>query len=407
MGEFFSALLNTLQARFLAITTGIRVLLSPNWWKTKGAVALRDFFTKMFNVKPRDTGDYYPVLRWLVSKRLAFAIVIVLGVASLYYVLILSPVALTGKAGGNASLPVYRYNSLAVRFFDGSCRIKARGDYIAYEGAIKKGMATGEGRLFNKDGDIVYDGAFEKNMYNGKGKLYYPNGKLKYEGEFVNNEMSGEGKLFASSGALHYDGVFLNGKKNGAGTLYNGSANEIYRGNFVLDQIPYEEFVGKTAEESSEMYLGAREIYATDRESVIFMKEIGSVLAVTNGEDDLEGQGKIAGVTVLKNRFESGGKTYAKISEISALFGAPDYTGYTYCVLSDAVSLNCLSDAEGLGKVSVDSEGLFDGVYRVDDYDKNVEVYIYAYKSGDILYTFYCGGPREPGFLMYSIEGGQ
>ncbi|MDR2163245.1 MAG: hypothetical protein LBO70_04805 [Clostridiales Family XIII bacterium] len=407
MGGFFGTLLNTLQARFLGIVTRIRVLLSPSWWKTKGSVALREFFTKLFDFKPRHSGDYYPLLRWLISKRLAFALVILIGVASLYYILILSPVAITGKAAGNATLPVYKYNSLAIRFFAGSCRVKARGGYIAYEGAINKGMVKGDGRLFDKHGNTIYDGSFDKNMYNGKGKLFYPNGRLKYMGDFVNNEMSGTGQIFSTSGALHYDGAFLNGRKNGEGTLYNGAANGIYHGNFVLDRIAYPEFVGKTAEEAAAMYTGAQEIYASDSESALFMKEIGAVATITDGANDLEGEGKITGIIVLASSFQSADKICTKMSEIGDLFGKPDYNGYTYCMLPDAVALNSLANNDGLGKVSIDAEGLFDGVYRVNEYGSDTEVYIYAYKADGILYTFYCSDPNEEEFLMYSIEVGE
>jgi hypothetical protein len=407
MGGFFGTLLNTLQARFIAIVTKIRVLLSPNWWKTKGFVALRGFFAKLFDFKPHNANDYYPLMRWLISKRLAFAIVIVLGVVSLYYMLILSPVAITGTASGNATLPVYRYNSLAIRFFDGSCRIKARGDYVAYEGAVKKGIVTGDGRLFDRNGNIVYDGAFDKNMYNGRGKLYYESGRLKYEGDFVNNEMNGKGCLYAASGTLRYDGAFLNGKKNGKGILYNGAADEIYQGNFVLDRIAYAEFVGKTAEEVATMYTGVQDIYASDAESILHMKEIGAVATVMNGEEDLEGQGKLTGLVVLENSFPSADKTCVTMSEIESLFGRSDYTGYTYCMLPEAVAFNVIADGGAPGTVALDTEQLFDGVYRVDDYDGNVEVYIHAYKAEDILYTFYCAGPQDAGFFMYSIEVGE
>jgi antitoxin component YwqK of YwqJK toxin-antitoxin module len=428
MGGFFGTLLNTLQSRFLGIVTRIRVLLSPTWWMPKGGVARREFYTRIHDFKPRNANDYYPVLRWMISKRLAFALVIVIGVASLYYILVLSPAAAGGKAAGNVSLPVYRYNSLAIRFFNGVCRVKARGDYVAYEGAVEKGMVKGDGRLFDRSGNVVYDGAFDRNMYNGKGKLYHPNGRLKYEGDFVNNEMSGTGKLFTSSGALQYEGNFLNDRKNGAGSLYNSAANEIYRGNFVLDRIAYAEFVGKTAEEASAMYTGALDIYVSDAESVLYMKEIRAVCTVTNGEDDLEGEGKVTGVIVLENGFPRDGATYAKMSEIEALFGGPDYTGYTYCMLPDAVALNALAlagagagpgaDANptataiagadaAVATIAIDAQDLFDGVYRVDDYDMNAEVYIYACKADDVLYTFYCAGPGEEGFLMYSIEVGE
>jgi antitoxin component YwqK of YwqJK toxin-antitoxin module len=381
--------------------------MTPVFWRTRFTSIIRKFFTDLFNVKPKDKHDYYSVGRWLVSKKLAYTLVVLIGIASLYYVLVLSPAAVLNKdTAGNASLPVYKYNSLAIRFFEGDCRVKARDGHIAYEGAINNGEAKGAGRLFERDGTLIYDGAFDQNMYNGEGRLYYYGGELNYEGGFRNNLMNGEGKLYSDSGSLVYEGEFLKNMKNGVGTLYNAAATEIYKGNFVLDHIPYEEFVGKTTEETAGMYLGRQTIYASEAEFAVSMDEIDAVVQSTNGEDDLEGEGSISSITVLKDEFFFGGKSYEDISELIAYFGDPDYAGFTYCTLTDAVAINRLPNKNLMPSVSIDTQGLFNNVHQVDDYDRNVEVYIYAFKKDNAMYTFYCTDTGEKTFFMYQIEVG-
>jgi hypothetical protein len=381
--------------------------LTVAFWRTKGVAIIRQFFNNIFNVKPKDKDDYYSVLRWRISKKFAYALAILIGIVSLYYVLLLSPVAIVGKSSGNSSLPVYRYNSLAVRFYDGACRIKARDGHIAYEGSVSKGVVKGEGRLFDKEGELVYDGTFDKNMFNGEGKLYYGDGELKYEGAFQSNLMSGMGKLYAESGSLQYDGEFIKGKKNGAGTLYNAAATEIYKGNFVLDHIPYEEFVGKTAEEAAAMYLGKESIYIADGEFTTAFDEIDAVAQVTSGEDDIEGNGHINSITVLKDEFFFGGKSYKSLKTLEDYFGSADFSGYTYCLLTDIVAINRLPKESPMERSPIGGQDLFDNAYQVDDYDHNVEVYIHAFKKDKMLFTFYFTGSGEKNFFMYQIEVGE
>jgi antitoxin component YwqK of YwqJK toxin-antitoxin module len=319
----------------------LQYLTSASWWRTQGLVRLRGFFIKLFDIRPRNEKDYYGMGRWLVSKRLAFAVVVAIGVASLYYILVFSPVAAVGKAS-KASLPVFTYNSLPLRFYDGAVRIKARDGHIAYEGAIKRGVVTGSGQLFDKGGNTLYDGEFKNNMYNGIGILFFPGGGIRYEGNFQNNLMNGEGKLYAESGSLLYEGEFLKDMKNGQGKLYNAAATQIYEGNFVLDRIQYEEFAGKDVSETANMYLGEEDIYMSDKEFVVFMKEIGAVCSVASADEDIEGESKITGITVLDDEIGMGDKTFDSISELSSYFGDTDYAGYTWAMLPDAVAVNAL-----------------------------------------------------------------
>ncbi|MDR1292735.1 MAG: hypothetical protein LBJ91_05005 [Clostridiales Family XIII bacterium] len=403
MGKIFSTIFVAFRSRLVRVFSLLQFITNPSWWKTQGIVRLRMFFTKLFDIRPRHKDDYYGMTRWLVSKRLAFAIVIVVGVASLFYILAFSPVAVIGKVA-NAALPVFKYNSLPLRFYEGSARIAARDGHIAYEGAVKRGVVSGKGQLFGKGGEAIYEGAFENNMYNGAGLLYFTNGGIRYEGEFLNNSMNGQGKLFSSSGSLLYEGEFLRDRKNGAGTLYNAAATKIYNGNFALDRIQYEEFAGKNVSEMAEIYLGEEEIYTSGDEFVVFMKEIGAVCAVESAETDLEGEGKISSVTVLDDKITIGGEEFDSLSDLTAHFVKADYEGYTWAMLPDAVAVNALGEDSPFGAIKITSEKLFESVSSVSDYDGNVELYVHAYKSDGILYTFYCPDIAVKNFVMYSVE---
>ena len=78
MFRLFNTLLGVVKAKMMALWTKIRLWTSRSYWETKGVNTFRQFFSRLLNVKPRSQSDYYPVLRWLVSKRLAFALVVVL-----------------------------------------------------------------------------------------------------------------------------------------------------------------------------------------------------------------------------------------------------------------------------------------------------------------------------------------
>jgi hypothetical protein len=264
-------------------------ITKPEFWKTTISIKIREFFTKLLDVKPQNKNDYYHVFRWLISKKLAFTIMVFIGAASLYYIIMFSPVHSYFGEGGNDSLRVYKYNSLPIRFYSGDCRVKAKDGHIAYEGAVEKGVVTGAGKLYSVAGDLLYMGEFESNMYNGTGTLYADDGTVRYEGGFHDNLYSGIGNLYAGSGSLSYAGMFDQGKMNGEGVLYNASATPIFTGTFVMDEIAYPEFVGKTAEEAAGMYAGVQMVYAAqDGEYVIHMSEIGAILSLTNAEEALE-----------------------------------------------------------------------------------------------------------------------
>jgi hypothetical protein len=252
-----SALFASLRARFSKILFKLSVFTNAQFWRTQGLVLLRSFFAKLLDVKPRDKYDYYTVTRWMISKKLAFAAAVIVGVLALVYILVLSPVAVIADSSStNKSVPAYSYNSIPLRFIDGNVRIKARAGYSAYEGAVKKGKVEGTGKLMDPNGEIIYQGEFADNMYNGEGRLFYPGGVVQYSGGFKSNLYSGKGVLYTDAGVMRYDGEFENGMKNGEGTLYGGGGETVFKGNFASDDILYQEIAGMSSDDLGSAYTG-------------------------------------------------------------------------------------------------------------------------------------------------------
>jgi hypothetical protein len=332
-------MLSVIRRIFSSIAIRAKMLFNPAWWKTTVFIGIQRFFIKLFDVKPRDKKDYYPLFAWLVSKRLAFALVMVVGVVSIYYIVAMSPISHKNDAGADA-LPAYKYNSIPLKFAQGDVRIKAKPGYVAYEGAVDKGVVVGYGKLFARSGALVYEGSFTKNMYNGKGKLYYPDGVLHYEGSFTDNIFEGEGKLYGVSGGIAYAGEFLAGIYNGAGLLYNAGGQPIFAGNFRQGEIVYSEFSGLATNEAALLYLGDSDVYlGADGSYCVDMKEIGAVYSADGGLDTLAAEWTIGSVTVAKQNLVLGGRTLSTIAELTAFFGAPDYFGYTSADLETCVAL--------------------------------------------------------------------
>jgi hypothetical protein len=89
--KLFNTLFSAARAKITPLWTKLRFFTSPSWWRTKGITKLRQAFTKLFDIRPKHRRDYYPIGRWLVSKRLAFALVVALAVLGLFYIFIMSP----------------------------------------------------------------------------------------------------------------------------------------------------------------------------------------------------------------------------------------------------------------------------------------------------------------------------
>lgn len=403
MKNILSTMLSSFKSKITPLWSKVRLWTSLSFWRTQGISKVRQFFVKVFDIKPRHKKDYYSVFRWLVSKRLAYALVIALGLGSLYLIASMSP-SFFSASDGNSAIRTYKYNSVPLKFYKGTVRILAKDRHVAYIGNVDGGAATGNGSLYDSDGALMYEGQFGNSMYNGKGKLYYKTGPLRYSGDFVNNVFQGTGSYYRESGSLEYVGDYDSGYRNGQGVLYNSGGNIIFTGSFQMDQLLYSEFVGKKVTDSAKMYTGTTSVYSTDSEYCVSMDEINAVYTVQSGEKSLESEWAINGVTVLGNQFPVEGKTLSTVNELTEYFGAPNYYGSSYVTLSEAVSMNLLGEKSDLGIVTMQTTNTLDGVYDVSSYDKNCEVYIYTYLKDDLSYTFYCSGSASPTFSMYTIE---
>ncbi len=404
MMNLLGTLFASLRAKFTAMWNKLKLLFNPTFWRTKGIATLRGFFTKLFNVKPRDKADYYPMFRWLVSKRLAFAIIIVLGVLGGVFIWMNLP-AFSAAEEDAPNLRSYKYNSLALKFYEGNVRILAKDGHVAYIGTVADGEAKGSGSLYTGDGTLLYEGQFDASMYNGEGKLNYPDGTLRYEGSFINNQFSGAGTLYRESGIAEYSGSFSAGQKNGTGTLYNSGGNAIFTGSFMSDQLLYSEMVGKTTSEMAGMYTGQSVVYSAEDEFCVEMSELGAVYSATDGSNTLGEDWMVGSVCVLSDHFPTAERALANINDLSAYFGKPIYFGSTYLNLTEAVAANLLAQSPegGFGRVEMNTTASFDDAVAVQRYDQNFRVYIYTFERDSLVYTFYCHNSTS-GFLMYSIE---
>lgn len=404
MNKLFSTLFSSIRAKFTSLWTKVRLWTSPIYWQSQIFTRVRQFFSRLFDVRPRHKSDYYGVFNWLVSKRLAFALVVVIGVLCGVYLYITLPKGFF--TGTGATVRTYRYNAIPLKFYSGSVRILAADGHLAYEGQVKDAHCVGQGTLYNKEGAKVYEGAFADDMYNGEGTLYYPEGMVQYQGNFLNNLFQGQGSYYRPSGAVEYEGAYESGYRNGQGTLYNAAANSIFTGTFQMGEILYSQFLDKSTSEVSQMYTGKTQVYSSSNEYAVSMDEIGAVYAANDGSNTLDGEWTVGSVYVLSDQLPIEGETLTTINQLTAHFGQPDYYGVSWVDLSEAVAINLLAQEDPLvlGEVSITTSSEFDGVYTVSNYDQDFQVYIYTYIQDGLLYTFYTTGSASERFVMYSIQ---
>ena len=81
MGDnLFKVLITSAKAKVTPLVTKIKLWTSWNFIRTRLITRIRDFFTSLFNVRPRHKKDYYEMFGWLVSRRLAIALMVAVGV---------------------------------------------------------------------------------------------------------------------------------------------------------------------------------------------------------------------------------------------------------------------------------------------------------------------------------------
>lgn len=344
----------------------------------------------------------------MVSKRLAFAVVVVLGIVCAVFIFANIPARSSEKDGEN-NLPTYKYNSLPLKFHEGNVNILAHDGHLAYTGPVADGMVKGTGTLFDKDGGTVYTGEFDKNLFNGTGQLFYPEGVLEYQGQFADNLFHGIGSYYRFSGTVEYEGEYVLGKRSGLGTLYNGAGTQVFTGSFRNDEIVFSELLDKTTEELSEMYTGSSDIYTYRNEFCVTMGDINAAYSAHDGSNTLDGNWSVGTVYVLSPSVSIGNENFTSIEQLTQLMGAADYFGTAWINLGEAVCINNLVAAgnETVAEVSISTTAELDEVFTVNSYDTGYTVYIYSFVYDGLVYTFYCPEAGANQFLMYSIEVAQ
>ena len=403
MNSLFQGFFNAVKARMVSVWTKIRIYTNPTYLKGEFLRRLIEYFRQMTDIRPKDKNDYYSIFGWLISKRLAFFLVVTVGMVSAYYLTIVQPLSVfTSSKNG---IKTYAYNSVPLRFTEDKVRITAKSGYLAFEGEVTRGVATGTGKLYREDGTMVYSGQFENSKYSGNGKLYYPSEQIQYMGGFSQNEYHGIGKLYRENGALEYEGNFLDGKKEGEGTLYDSSNNRIFEGNFSKDQLLYSDFVGKNTIEANSMYLGEKNVFTDEDYFVVVCTDIDAVFYGLQSVENIDDEILIEGIYVLKDTFEHFGTQTDNMTEISRILGKPVYEGNTEVIMPDAVAIQVLNQKKNVfyGEAISGVEKILSNAAIVTGLEKDYNLYIYAYVKDGLKYTFFCKD-RTGDFSMYMVE---
>lgn len=340
-------------------------------------------------IEPKDEEDYYTIGRYLISRGLVTLLIFLIGAIAFYYLFIISLSTVFGDF--EAGVRIYSYDSVALRFISDTVKIKAESGYIAYYGEVEKGMAEGRGILYTKTGEIRYEGEFKENEYSGEGTLY--NKDSTYKGEFQNNLYEGEGILYRLNGSKEYEGEFHQGKRAGNGELYDSGNQLIFTGNFLNDELMYQDFLGKTADELAKMYTGKRRIYYNDTSFAVDMTDISVVYAGTINDNSLDDTIVAERIFICSEECILDGKRVRTIEEVRRLTGGFSFEGNSQLTMQEAVAL----------KEGIEAEQVFSDVLEVSGYAEDKLIYLYMAEYNDIQYTFY-SYDRDGKFIMYAME---
>lgn len=316
---------------------------------------------------------------WLVSKRFALLVTVIVCVASLWCVFRSFPAASAGKEQG---IPVFRYNSLPLKFYRGKAEVLARSGYTAYIGQVSKGAAQGKGTLYTKEGNVRYKGGFSGNEYHGKGTLY------------------------RESGTKEYAGAFQYGVKQGKGKLYNTAEELVYTGSFRNNAIVYEQLAGIPTEEAARKYTGKQILYELDGRICAAMPEIHAVYSARSGETYADSLWMTTGVYVLAEQFVTDEGNLKTVKELKTYFGSSEYEGTTPLQFEDVAAMRQLSSSSAKKyqtEVFVETEGELSDARTVTGYSRDADGYIYTFEKEGFCYTFFTYG-KNGGFGMYLIE---
>jgi hypothetical protein len=401
--NLFKVLFSTVKSKLSGLVSKLKIYTSWNFIQSKIVSKLRDFFSRLLDVRPKNKKDYFRVFGWLVSKRLAYALVIVIGVLSIWYLTSMQKVFTGDKAA--QGMRTFRYNSVLLRMAEGNVRIKGKSGYLAYEGHVDKGKVNGQGTLYNPDAQTVYKGNFADSMYEGEGTTYYPNSNVHYEGTFHENLYEGEGILYREDGSTEYKGSFSSGMKNGEGILYGTASNPVYEGNFSYDHIVYTDLLGVETGKITECYSGDRMIYMGGGEFAVELSDIDAMYLARSDEENLDNSLQTIAVYVLSDEFHLGKSSAYSIDELKAMLGDPVYEGTSSVILPEAILINRLNETSRRfnGRVDMDYDATYNDVLDISSYDRDYVVYLYTFRRGEFLYRFICEG-RDSGFEFYCIE---
>lgn len=395
-------LLASIKAKITPLVTKFRQITSENFIRTRVIAKIREFFVLLFDVRPKNKKDYYEVFGWLISKKLAYAIVVVIGVLSMIYLVSIRSMYLPQKQ--EDGIKTYDYDDVMLRFAKGKVRIRGKSGYLAYEGDVEKGSVTGSGNLYGVDGTLLYQGEFAQNEYEGSGTQYYPDGTMHYKGAFSGNLYEGTGKLYRENGTLSYDGEFARGMKEGTGKLYAAGDKPVYEGSFSKDQLVYSALLGKSTAEVAQAYTGSRVIYRNDSDFTVLMPDIQALYIGVTDEANLEEQVMVDSVYVLKDSILVGDQECTTIKDLKAAFGEIVYEGNSIVTLPEAVAINYLNTKKQTmnGSVELETTDEYTDVITVNRIQDDYPVYLYSFRKDGLLYTFVCKDKNDT-FSFYSI----
>lgn len=408
MNKFLETFLQTIRYRLSGLYTKFKTLTNLSMLRARVFSILRDFFSSLINVRPKDKNDYYTVFGWMISRKLAWAVIVALGMVGCVYMISIRGTLM--NLGGRDGIKTYSYDSILLKMAKGKVRITGKSGYLAYEGEVSHGSVNGTGTLFNIEGVRVYSGDFVNNKYYGEGVEYYENGNIHYSGDFVNNMFEGSGQLFRSNGSKIYEGGFVEDTKEGDGQLFNYASEKIFTGRFISDEIVYSDLLGKSSEEIAELYTGERTLYEGEDMFAVQLSDINAMYDGVQNTESLEDGIKVDSVYVLKDYFKAGDVILRNEKQREAYFGKPIFEGTSQVTMAEAIAIvnNRLENGDTFyPAVDVTQSPVYDDYYNVSDFDREYLVYLYSYEKNGIQYTFVCGDRDKPfGFYYMNLEEG-
>ena len=97
--------------------------------------------------------------------------------------------------------PVWRYNGRYNERGQNAAGTFTFEDGSVYAGGFLDGSASGEGVLFDSQGNTVYTGSFREGSFNGRGVYYSPEGWT-YQGQFEDGLFEGEGEVIIQDSTI-------------------------------------------------------------------------------------------------------------------------------------------------------------------------------------------------------------